>query len=56
MNDGLSRARMARAPLFPALVAGLSCSSVLLSGRKLLNLVPESEVLSASFQHYQPVR
>ncbi len=32
--------------------AGLSCSTVPLTGRRQLNLVPESEMLSTSFQQY----
>jgi len=35
-----------------ALVAGLSCSTVPLTGRKQLNLIPASEMLSTSFQQY----
>jgi predicted Zn-dependent protease len=38
--------------LIAAVLAGLSCSTVPLTGRKQLNLVPESEMLSTSFQQY----
>jgi predicted Zn-dependent protease len=38
--------------LVPALLARVSCSRVPLTGRTQLNLVPESEMLSMSFQQY----
>ena len=44
--------RSAPAALFVAVFAGLSCSTVPLTGRKQLNLVPQSEMLSTSFQQY----
>lgn len=48
----MARAHAAPAVVLLALMAGLSCSTVPLTGRKQLNLVPESEMLSTSFQQY----
>jgi predicted Zn-dependent protease len=52
MYRSISRVRVALPFLCLALLAGLSCSTVPLTGRKQLNLVPESEMLSTSFQQY----
>ena len=43
------RGCVAPALLALALAGGISCSTVPLTGRKQLNLVPESEMLSMSF-------
>ena len=56
MHTVFLRGRLAPLLLFPALPAGLSCSTVPLKGRKQLNLVPESEMLSTSFQYDRPAR
>jgi predicted Zn-dependent protease len=45
-------ARTASAAVVLAIIAGVSCSTVPLTGRKQLNLVPESEMLSTSVQQY----
>jgi hypothetical protein len=56
MHTGILRGRLAPLLLFHPLLAGLSCSTVPLTGRKQLNLVPELEMLSTSFQYYRPAR
>jgi predicted Zn-dependent protease len=51
-NIGVFRTCAVSAFLVLTLGAGLSCSTVPLTGRKQLNLVPASEMLSTSFQQY----
>ncbi|HTY59562.1 MAG TPA: M48 family metallopeptidase [Bacteroidota bacterium] len=52
ITPGIMRRCVAALFLVASLTAGLSCSTVPLTGRKQLNLVPESEMLSTSFQQY----
>jgi len=52
LSAGRRPAPATLALLIAAVLAGLSCSTVPLTGRKQLNLVPESEMLSTSFQQY----
>lgn len=52
MCAAIFRARVLPAFLFPVLIAGLSCSTMPLTGRKQLNLVPDLEMLSMSFRQY----
>ncbi len=52
MDTGVFRTCAVSACLVLTLGAGLSCSTVPLTGRKQLNLVPDSEMLSTSFQQY----
>ena len=39
-------------PIIIFSIIGISCSTVAITGRKQLNIIPDSEMLSMSFQQY----